>query len=349
MRLQNITSANTKQIGTGDGTRQYERTFFDLGIACIGPGDSGPFGTPEATAWFELYDEGVQRVTTMSRLEPGSWLIARKGLRTIVGVGQVTSHIQWNAILEDIEGWDLQHHVTVDWYRPIGGANRIVFDRNLLPQRTLSACNSPEVYARIAETDFERVLPIRSEESLRPAKSIGVNDLSRTFMDLGLRSQDSDNVAATIEHIIRLTQWYQDNDRKVRENEIRAFLVVPFLIALGWSEQRMKLEYHGIDVALFDRPFQGDYDSAPQVIVEAKQFGNGLAFTHEQINSYADAFPDCQRLVATNGYRYVYVERQNGVITKRGYFNLLRLRDRNALYLDTMTPAETMVALSRLQ
>ncbi len=38
------------------------------------------------------------------------------------------------------------------------------------------------------------------------------------------------------------------------EHETRTFLITPLLVALGWSEQRIKIEWDKLDVALFRYP-----------------------------------------------------------------------------------------------
>ena len=48
MTLNNLTPANTWQIGTGDGSRGYVGLFYKYGVAVVGPGDPGEEGTEEA-------------------------------------------------------------------------------------------------------------------------------------------------------------------------------------------------------------------------------------------------------------------------------------------------------------
>lgn len=59
-------------------------------------------------------------------------------------------------------------------------------------------------------------------------------------------------------HRIRdLGQWYRDRVRegiKVKEHETRTFLIVPLLLALGWPEQKLKIEWYNIDIAFFSNP-----------------------------------------------------------------------------------------------
>lgn len=348
MQLTELNKENTWQIGTGDGSRSYAWVFFDLGIACLGSGDPGPWGEKMAMLHYNANKADKKKVGSLAKVEQGQWVIARKGLNEIMGVGRVTSRIQWSSVLEDVEGWDLQHYVNVEWFRPTTDSGRITFQNNPLPQYTISGCYKPEVYERIADTDFESVAPTRPIESIAPSNRVEIKQLATSLLDLGVRVQDADNVVAAIERIIRLTSWYISNG-PVSEDEIRSFLVNPLMVALGWPEQRIKLEHHAIDVALYKDAISRKTNTAPEWIIEVKTFGNGLAFSDAQLLRYANKFPACKNFVATNGHRYVLFVREGAGAPLRhsGYFNLLNLKDSNVLNPQSLTPTEAIVKLSR--
>lgn len=347
MYLTGLTQQNTWQIATGDGSRSYGNVFFELGIACLGPGDPGPWLDPSAMTFYNADESAKYKVESLSQVEPGEWVIARKGTQTILGVGKVKSSIKWSRILEDVDGWDLQHYVDVEWYRPATPQMVLSFSDRTLPWHTISGCNDQRVYQAIERTQFERVEPSTPISGIAEPTTIQIASLSKELLNRGVRVQDAENVIAAIERIERLTRWYLANDPRVGEAEIRAFLVAPLLVALGWPEQRIKLEYDATDVALFRERFNRKQRSSPEWIVEVKSFGNGLAFTKGQLKKYGKRFPNCTKFIATNGYRYVFLELEGSSLKQRGYFNLLNMRDRNVLHPEGLTPVETLSELSR--
>jgi len=348
MTLNNLTPANTWQIGTGDGSRGYVGLFYKYGVAVVGPGDPGEEGTEEAKRYY-INNAGISNWGgVLSQVAVDHWLIARPGNGRIAAVGRVTGPMRYGRFFEDVEGWDLQHYVPVEWYRPGTEDHILHLDRNCLTRATIQGCNVPEVFEAIRNTPFERMEPQHSVDKLQGPEEESIEAVADALVDMGVRVQDAENVMRTIQRIVRLTHWYYEHDRAVLEHEIRAFLVLPLLQALGWSEQCMKLEYGRSDVALFSRPFRAIDPPAPEMILEAKTFVNGLSYTHDQAKAYGSKFPACQRFVTTNGFRYRTYERQGDALTATGYVNLLRLRKCNVLEPDLMPPIDTLVSLSNL-
>lgn len=348
MNLTALSPANTWQIGTGDGSRGYVGLFFKHGVAVVGPGDPGEEGTEEAKSYYTENATITNWGGVLNQVKVDHWLIARPGTGRIAAVGRVAGPMRYGRFFEDVEGWDLQHYVPVEWYRPATEDHIVHLERNCLTRATIQGCNVPEVFEAIRNTPFERVEPELSTDLLPSPEEESIEAVADALVDMGVRVQDAENVMRTIQRIVRLTHWYYEHDRDVLEHEIRAFLVLPLLQALGWSEQCMKLEYGRSDVALFSRPFRAKDPPAPQVILEAKTFGNGLAYTHDQAKSYGLKFPTCRRFVTTNGFRYRTYSRQGDGLVATGYVNLLRLRKRNVLELELMKPIETLVSLSNL-
>lgn len=82
-----------------------------------------------------------------------------------------------------------------------------------------------------------------------------------------------------------------------------------------------------MDMSLFDEPFTQKSENQPCLILEAKTFGNGLSFTKNQIETYSNNHKSCKKFIITNGFRYRYLEKENGELVEKGYFNLLKLRE----------------------
>ena len=88
----------------------------------------------------------------------------------------------------------------------------------------------------------------------------------------------------------------------IREHETRSFLVLPLLLALGWSEQQIKIELgvkgerKRIDIACFARAYRRDssgelnYEDCT-LIIETKDFRLGLEEAPDQAKAYAEHFP----------------------------------------------------------
>lgn len=343
-----INSSNCWQVGTGNDTRSYLDIFLKYGVALVGPGNPGREGEPATEIYYKTHPGVTNWGAVLNKAKIGEYIIAKKGTSLILAIGKVIATIDHSELFSDVEGWDLQHFIKVKWYIPKNSDKRIQFDNYVLGQSTMSGCNKKIVYEEIYKQEFEEYKSLSKIEDKEIPKKIDFPDIMNMLIDRGLRVQDSENISNTIKRIIQLTRWYRQNDKDVLESEIISFLVLPLLIALGWSEQKIKLEYQNIDVALFEESFKGDYASTPYFIIEAKSFSNGLAFTEKQIISYANKYPDCKRFIATNGFRYKIFFKEKNILVQKGYFNLLKLYERNVLYDIPLTSIESIFEISNL-
>jgi hypothetical protein len=339
-----INASNSWQIGTGDGTRSIHHIFLRYGVAIVGPGDPGKEGDSNTKLYYIVNPEIKNWGKALSQVQPGEWMIARNGRSEIVAVGKVLDGCNHSNLFSDVDGWDMQHFVKVKWFKPIKSS--IKLGGNVLGMHTLQGCKKPAVFDAIYAAEFEEVQSEFEVEDIAIPKTVGFSELIDVLIDNGIRITDAENISTTIQRVSRLARWYQERDPKVLEHEVVAFLILPLLMALGWSEQKIKLEYKYIDVVLFDRPFTGDYEETPRLILEAKTFSNGLALTHEQINRYSKVFPNCKRFLVTNGFRYKYFERMGDSLTEIGYFNLLRLTERNVLEDVPLSSLDTILKIS---
>lgn len=348
MQLTELNKENTWQIGTGDDSRSYSDLFFKFGVAVVGPGNPGKEGSEAANKFYAEHKGRTNWGAVLNQVKVGDWLIARPGTGRITGVGRVTGPMCYGNFFEDVEGWDLQHYVPVEWYRPVVEGDELKLDQKYLTRSTLQRCYKEEVFEAIRNTPFQREEATLPVDKLQEPVDEELGAITNALIDSGVRIQDAENVMLTIGRVIRLTNWYYTHDRDVLEHEIRAFLILPLLVALGWSEQRMKLEYLHADIALFSNAFTSKNPPEPMMLVEAKTFGNGLSYTHDQLKNYADKFPGCQRLVTTNGFRYRTYTAENGKLVPKGYVNLLNLRKSNVLETGLLTPIQTLLSISDL-
>lgn len=151
-----------------------------------------------------------------------------------------------------------------------------------------------------------------------------VTEISEFLFDHGVASVAITNLVNEIGELIRIAKWYQ-RSAMPSEHETVAYLVVPLLRALGWTPQRLAVEWNNVDVALFERLPRGD--ETLRVVVEAKKMDNSCLTAKPQAMSYAEGKGECHRLIVTDGLRYgVYVCAADGTFHLYAYLNLTRLR-----------------------
>ncbi|MCC6864567.1 MAG: hypothetical protein IT280_00240 [Ignavibacteria bacterium] len=337
-----LNSKNTWQIGTGDDTRSFFYTFLKYGVALVGPGIPGKEGDISTTEFYKNNPTWKNWGAVLKNVKKGQWLIARKGSRLILAIGKVLSEYNYSNCFQDVDGWDLQHFVRVKWYRPKTKNKVIQFNNTPLSQSTLSGCNNPVVYKEIYKTEFEYSKKTFLKRKLPETVNIKQNELKIHLQEYFKNSEKVTRISKAIEKITKLFNNYQKNDWQTSESEIVSFLVLPLIFTLGWNEPNIKIEYNHIDIALFRRLFDGDYNTTPDIIVEIKQLGNGLSFTHNQINSYSKNFPKCTKFVATNGIRYKYFEKRKKKLKLLGYFNLMNFTSNVLDNEYKLTPIKTL-------
>ncbi len=327
MKLQ-IDNARIWQIGSGDETRSYSDICLNYGIAMVGPGGPGDARKPE-TAEFYKKTSWRDWGSYLLEIAENDYVILRRGMRRILAVGRVTKPYDYSELLSDVHGWDLNHYITVEWYTPI---NEINFNENALPQATMSRVYSEKVIQRIKKEDFRHNPSKFLLSDLQIPKRVEPEELVNTLINNGVRIGDAENIILTISRIIKLTKWYLYNNPSVLEHELRTFLVIPLLISLGWSEQKIKIEYKKADIAVFKKSYYPGENHEPTMILESKTFYDGLKYARNQVQYYSQIFPDCKMLISTNGFRYVIEEKVDDSFHEKCYLNLLDLREH--YYLD---------------
>lgn len=311
------------QIAAGDGDRDFADLFLTHGLACVGSH------------------------ARIQRLAQGDLLILKRGAPqrewSVEAVGRVEGPYYVEPRLEDVEGWDLRHMVPVRWRVP----DKPVRMSNLV-RGTLKGVNQPSVQKHASElwdtlADRERT-PVEL-----PPKPTELNDegLINHLIDEGVASGRAEDIQQIIWRIRRLAQWYERKGRRVSEHEIRTFLIVPLLLALGWPEQRINIEYKHADIALWDRPFSSE-GAQLGTIIETKRLMAALdGGPVEQAKRYAARYSHCDRLVVSDGLRYklLTLDRDSGDWTATAYAHLLKLRSRHPTDQSVAGASELFAAL----
>jgi hypothetical protein len=312
------------QIAAGSEGRDYAADFLRFGMAFVG---------------------GDVQCQTMAKVNVGDCVILKQGKTQMVAAGLVVerngahrgdSDKQW---LRDFDGWDLRAWCNVDWHVPKSPTDVSGFTRNTIQKVWRSSLH--------AEADKLLKLPInRNEGEPLPTKSVADAEILDFLINEGLRPSAAEELTQAFNRIRLLARYYRNecNWDDIREHETRTFLVMPLLLALGWSEQQLKIELTAnqagrIDVACFSKAYRRDENNLPnhndcQLIIETKGFKSGLSFTHDQAKRYAKEFPSCKAVVVTNGYCYkTYPKDKAGKFseTPSAYLNLLDPQDKYPL------------------
>ncbi len=284
------------QIAAGSEGRDYSEDFLRFGMAFVG---------------------GAKHVARMQQVQEGDRVILKQGTSAIAAVGSVVkrgashggcSDKQW---LRDYDGWDLEAYCFVDWHvpaRPIAVAG--------LSRGTIKAIGIPALHKQADQI----ITANRSKKILEgdpdPVELLSDEEILDFLVREGLRPGAAEDLTSAFRRIRLLAKHYYHNCYwpDVREHETRTFLIMPLLLALGWSEQQIKIELGvtgvgRIDVACFSKSYARDSSGEPNnkdcvLIIETKGFSSGLTFTHAQAKKYATKFPSCKAVVVSNGYCY---------------------------------------------
>jgi len=311
------------QIAAGSSGRDYSNIFLKFGMAFVG---------------------GETQIATMSEVNIGDIVFLKQGTQKILAAGKVVSRNgahngfadkEW---LMDFDGWDLPSYCNVDWFQPgnpiiINGLTRATIQR-VHQQKQKDAADA------IIKTGVS--VPVISEPSAtNPVKD---DELLKFLIKEGLRPSSADELANTISKIRLLADYYYHQCwwEDIREHETRTFLVVPLLLALGWSEQQLKIELPcsggRIDIACFTKNYKRKNDECC-AIIETKDFSSGLDYAQKQAKTYSNDFPNCKAVIVSNGYCYkTYLRDENGIFqtTPSAYINLLKPKDKYPLDPDNV-------------
>lgn len=306
------------QIGAGDGARDYSDVFLRFGIILVGDGSTGEYkpGHPEMQYLMPFAEN----------LKIGDRVVLRRGYGVgtweIVAVGQVTSEYLFRDLFEDVEGWDLRHSRNMLWKTPRTNKITAGFSRGMFQRvNSLAALSDAEEIWNSGEPRDPIQIP-------DPPREVSQEELLDRLIEEGLSVNNSDLMATTISRLRRLAKWYKSRSTDVSEHEIRTFLVVPMLMALGWSEQKMKIEWTAtagrIDIAIFDKVY--GKQSKPSIVVETKAMNDGLEGARKQVEKYADGV-GCRTVIITDGIRYwMRIKNDEDKWEAFAYTNLLTFR-----------------------
>lgn len=350
----NLQGRNVWQVAAGDTNRNYADLCLQWGVILNGPARYGAW--PECEKSLKENGWGWRKVADIQRfaeaISPGDVVVLRLGTSTVCGVGTVIGPYEWSAVFGDVDGWDLQHVRRVKWlWTPASGPAAPAFQAWDLKLGDTTQPLSDKGRVR----DWLEQLPIDEDQStgLPPlprgteAREVSVTEISEDLFDKGVSSNSIAALVDQMDDLQRIARWYARSQQKPSEHETVAYLVVPLLRTLGWTPQRMAVEWNRVDVALFQElPRSND---TLRAVVEAKKMSDSCLTAVPQAFGYAYGKASCHRLVVTDGLRYgVFVSRgdaQNDGYKLHAYMNLERLRDNYPIY-DCAGASEALWALT---
>jgi hypothetical protein len=318
-------SSNSKQywtVAAGDSYRDYSQVFLDFGVMLIGPGDSGKY-FENKRAYAE--EPSVRRFA--EEVKSKDVVVLKRGMKNIIAVGVVDDRKDsyfHSEVFSDVDGFSLQHGRYVTWHQP---QNEVEI---ALPRGRLTRAHSPDV-RKIADRIINKSVFLKPKRI--PVAAVRVNDeeLISYLINNGLSSGQAENVISAFNRIRRLGGWYVNRwEDVISEHETRTFLVVPLLLALGWPEQRLKIEWKNVDIAFFENNYANG--ASPTMILESKRLGFPLLRAEKQAKDYSKRFPNCSKLVASNGIQYLLFVKKNNRWLPKAYLNLLKPLDRHPYY-----------------
>ena len=303
-----------------------------MGVILNGPGYAGPW--PECVKKLKQDGRSKKKLSDIKRfsldIKDGDIVVLREGTDTVIGVGEVKGDYTWNDCFGDVDGWNLQHVRRVNWYE-LDSELPKKFPTYTLKQGDTTQTLTSELVIEWIESlgcSFDR--SIQYPSILDAAQNdVEFEDVSNFLFDCGVSSNSIDVLSKEIDELIRIARWYKDNDNP-SEFETVAYLAVPLLRALGWTPQKMAIEWNNVDIALFDNLPRSAKNLS--VVVEAKKKGKSCLSAFSQAESYALGKNKCKRLIVTDGLRYGVYIKNNDKFNLHAYFNITRMKDSYSIF-----------------
>jgi hypothetical protein len=323
-----VTGRNLWQVGAGDTDRSYGNLCIGFDVMIAGPGEPGPF---EESRYADHGDirNSLRRFCREARR--GDVVLLRLGTGEVIAVGEITDDAAtWLDAFSDVDGWDLQHVRRVRWFP---NTAKTFPSKTLGGQvRTFAGVNVESVRAWIDSLQIPDEERSRSLRALPAAgRTLDAAELGRRLFIEGLPSEHVDKLMATLASLQRVASWYSNDTKRPEgrpsEQETICYLVVPLFLSLGWSQQTAAIEWHRVDVALFQSMPPNDASLA--CVIEAKLLGRSVFSPLGQAREYAlhQGREACDRLIVTDGIRYALHRRSGSAFELKAYLNILSMRD----------------------
>ncbi|MCK5716794.1 MAG: hypothetical protein KAH77_04835 [Thiomargarita sp.] len=333
---------NYWQHAAGDTNRNYADICLKWDVILSGPGYAGSL--PDCEKQLKQDKWTSKKITGLLRfyheMAKDDIVVLRLGTTDVLGVGVICDNYQWLETFSDIDGWDLQHVRRVKWFWK---------EVKRFKTYTLKLGDTTQKLDSSEVINWLDTLPkYNSDMELVKLPNIvddvSFSDISEYLFDKGISSYAIDMLQREIDELIKIAKWYSKYEEP-SEFETVTYLVVPLLRVLGWTPQKMAIEWNKVDVALFN-PLPRKEENL-NVVVEVKRKGNSCLSAKRQAESYAIGKNNCKRLIVSDGLKYgIYLKKGNEFFLY-AYFNLTdTLKNTYPIYecygikeaLEAMTP-----------
>ena len=352
------------QVASGDVGRDFSQLFLEHDVMSIGPGRFGRYDQKTYDAVVESGEFSSAKITTVRKfhddIQIDDIVLLRNG-HEVVGLGVVASDYDHDERFDDIHGWDLQHFRRVIWQHHLADELTRIQKRDKLfghlkQQTTFSGVTKAN--GRV----LDRIEPLIGKTKRRPlaemppypSEPLSLGELGQQLFSKGIANDAVDRVLSAIERQRRLLKWYEEQgaeSKRPKEHEVVAHMVLPLLLALGWSEQLLAIEWDKIDLAAFCKtPTTAE---TCVLVCETKEMKHGLHGVLEQAVRYVKTLrlKRCERILLTQGARYYLYDRPamgwSYPLQPTGYLNVEKIRT-DHVYPPNSNAVDTIVALSPL-
>ncbi|MFQ5976753.1 MAG: hypothetical protein ACE5OZ_01325 [Candidatus Heimdallarchaeota archaeon] len=337
--LQARLKMNYWQVAAGDSNRDYSELFLRYGIMLIGPGDPGPYFENK-----DSYQKNRDIIAFSQEVQSGDIVILKKPMGTsweAIAAGIVHEEYKHLDVFDDVEGWNLQHCRFVKWTRP----HNPPFEINSLKRGTFIGIRIDSAKKKADEL-LQSGEKLSSEIIPKPTVMMSDEDLVDILIDHGLRIKDAEDLTQTILRVKRLVNWYNEKGTEISEHETRSFLILPLLLALGWAEQKLKIEWKNLDIAFFSQPYTKNSDPDDCImILESKKFDEGFSSATKQAEKYAKDYPNCKRTIISDGCRYRLYKRRSNDWNYTAYLNILKPKRNHPYDINIRGAADVFLSL----
>ena len=328
------------QVAAGDTSHSHYDVCLSWDVICLGPGRGGPWLGCEA----KLKRDGWGQIKRFhEEIKDGDFVVLHLGTSHVYGVGEVVGDCSsWNDHFGDIDGWDLQFVRPVRWlwdYRCHDRKPKVFRTYAMKRGGTVQKLSEENPVRKwidnleVAQCKLERDPAALPQSGQKCLPRVEASEVANHLFDKGVAASSINALTEDLSELQRIASWYDRSGAEPSEHETVAYLVVPLLRALGWTPQRMAVEWNHMDLALFSRLPREDRNLA--AVVEVKRYDHACLPAKPQAQYYAEEEgkerDECQRLIVTDGARYgVYVRSDNGKFpdTPRAYLNINRMMER---------------------